>query len=191
MKRRSAIIKLGAIGVGAALVGSMYKGWQLFKTPDVSTLAASKNLIADLAETIIPKTDTPGAKDAQVEEFIIRMVKECTIKQSQNNFIDGLKNVESFCDSQFGKSFTTCSKEEQIKTLEHFEAEGKPYGGIVGKVEKRVMGESFFTLLKRYTVLGFCTSEPGATMAFKYDYIPINFIGETDLEPGQKAWATQ
>ena len=71
------------------------------------------------------------------------------------------------------------------------EEKGKPFPGIVGKVEKRLAGESFFTVLKKYTVLGYCTSEAGVTKALAYDYIPGKYVGDMPLAPGQKAWATQ
>ena len=48
-------------------------------------------LVSQLAETIIPKTDTPGAKDAGVPSFIDLVVKDCYKKEDQEKFVAGLK----------------------------------------------------------------------------------------------------
>jgi hypothetical protein len=191
MKRRRVIQMI--LSGGAALVAGVtgYKYYSLFKTPDLGSLDHYNPLIAELAETIIPETDTPGAKSAGVGPFIVKMIRECTPVQSQNNFLAGLADVESFSNSAFGKSFLDCTMDERYQAMKHMEESGKPFPGIVGKVEKRLAGESFFAVLKKYTVLGYCTSEVGATKGLAYDYIPGKYVGDMMLAQGQRAWATQ
>jgi hypothetical protein len=180
-------------GGGIALVASAigYKSYGLLKKPDLESLDGLRDLITELAETIIPQTDTPGAKAAGAGSFIIKMVRDCTPVQSQNNFLTGLNDVESYTSDAFGRSFIQCSQNERDQTLKHFEEAGAPLPGIIGKVEKKIAGESFFILLKRYTVLGYCTSEIGATQGLAYDYIPGRYVANIPLGPRQKAWATQ
>jgi hypothetical protein len=103
----------------------------------------------------------------------------------------GLSDIESFSNSAFGKSFIECTTDQRNQAMKHMEEDGKPFPGIVGKVEKRVAGESFFTVLKKYAVLGYCTSEVGATKGLAYDYIPGKYVGDMMLAQGQRAWATQ
>ena len=45
-------------------------------------------------------------------------------------------------------------------------------------------------LLRELTVLGYFTSEVGATQALAYEAVPGGYRGCVDLKPGQKAWAT-
>src|SRR5579871_58442 len=91
MKRRKAIGRILLISGGALAGYSGYKLWDWNKSPDIEYLEKHKELIAALAETIIPATDSPGAKEAGVHEYIITMLKDCTERKSQNKFIDGLR----------------------------------------------------------------------------------------------------
>ena len=49
--------------------------------------------------------------------------------------------------------------------------------------------QSFFKILKDYTLTGYFLSETGATQALAYDKIPGGYWGDVPLKPGQKAWA--
>jgi hypothetical protein len=176
---------------GGAVTG--YAGYKLYdwnKTPDIAYLEQKRNLIGALADHIIPATDSPGARESGAPDFIISMVKDCTERKTQNKFIDGLKMLESYCRSSFGRPFPQCDQEQQAQTLRHFEERGKPYNGIVGKVEDKFFGKSFFSTLKNYTAMGYCTSELGATKGLSYLFIPGKFVGCMPLQPGQKSWAT-
>jgi hypothetical protein len=190
MNRRKAITRILLIGGGSIATYSAYKWWDWNKGADTGYLEHNKNLIVALVETIIPATDSPGAKQAGVQDYIITMVKDCTDIKSQNKFIDGLKDLQQYCSSSYGKIFEQCSLLQQQQTLKHFEQRGKSSSGITGKIEKKFFGESFFTTLKRYTAEGYCTSEAGATKGLSYKPIPGKFIGCMPLQPGQKSWAT-
>jgi hypothetical protein len=190
MNRRKAITRLLAVGGGGVLSYAGIKAYNLYKVPHLGNLDSQQTLIADLAETIIPATDTPGAKEAGVGEFIIKMVRDCTTRRSQNKFLSGLGDLADYSHSEFKMPFSECSKAYRIRILRHFEKAGAPYKGIMGKIEHRLLGDSFFTTLKKYTVLGYCTSKQGATEALAYDYIPGKY-SVTPLKPGQKAWAMQ
>jgi hypothetical protein len=191
MKRRKAIGRILLAGGGTAAAYSGYKWYDLKKTPDLVYLEQRRNLIADLAETIIPATETPGAKDADVHDFIIIMVKDCTETQSQNKFIGGLKDLEHYCASAYDKPFGKCTENEKQQVLKHFEEKGKNFKGILGKVQNRFLGKSFFTTLKEYTVEGYCSSQIGATRGLNYKPIPGKYLGCIPMEPGQKSWATK
>ena len=49
--------------------------------------------------------------------------------------------------------------------------------------------QSFFKILKDYTMTGYFLSEIGATQALAYEKIPGGFQGDLPLRPDQKAWA--
>lgn len=187
MNRRKAIGSI--LLLGSAAYGGKHL-YRFFRTPDLGTLPAQKALIAELAEMIIPRTDTPGAKDAAVEDFIILMIKDCTPRKQQNSFLQGLDDVAAYTERHYGCNFINCSSQQRQETMAHFEKRDQPYAGIAGKVSRKLFGDAFFVTLKKYTILGYCTSEPGATKGMAYDFIPGMYHGHLKLQPGQKCWAT-
>src|SRR5688572_16228918 len=112
MNRRTSIKQLllaGALGISSF---SLFKWVQISKKVDLNTLDNYKNLIAELAEVIIPRTDTLGAKDVQVEDYIIKMIRSCTDNKSQSNFLKGLSDLEDHTQKTCAKTFDQCNKKE-------------------------------------------------------------------------------
>lgn len=191
MNRRKAIASLLVLAGGTAAVYSGVRWRKLNTAPDLVKLQAHKDLITELAETIIPATDTPGAKAAGITPFIISLVTDCTPRREQNRFIEGLIEVDGYARAEYKRSFIKCSTEQREAVVAYFEKRDRPYKGLLGKVSKRVMGDSFFTIMKKYTVIGYCTSMKGATEGLAYDYVPGRYVGSVKLQPGQKCWATE
>ncbi|MNK40403.1 hypothetical protein D3C87_590510 [compost metagenome] len=190
MTRRTAI--LSAIGFGILVFSSsvFFLLFRKYKKLDLIYLLSRKALIAEIAETILPATDTPGAKDAKVEDFVLSMVTDCTEIRSQYNFIEGLDNLEDLTYKRFNKDFIACNTKERIDILTMLEDDEKSLSGIILKIRNKVFGDSFLYLMKYYTVMGYCTSELGATQGLAYDYIPGSYIACMPLT-SQKSWATE
>lgn len=191
MNRRKAVFSILLGGGGAVAAFSGYKWMRMQRSPDLSFLDNHQNMIADLAEVIIPRTDTPGAKEAGVGGFIIHMVKNICDRKTQNNFIDGLKDMEAYTSDNYGRRFSDLSAADQQKIVEHFRQKGMRSRGLVGKVQNKFLGKSFFTTLKEATVIGYCSSRQGATQELAYDFIPGGYTGCMPAAPNQKAWATK
>lgn len=138
------------------------KGHWLYRTPDLGLLYHYKSLIAELTETIIPRTGTPGAKDAGVPDLIITMIKEGTPAGAQHRFLQGLEELAAYAHSQYGQSFFDCSVEQRHNVLAHFEKKDRPAGGITGKLFSRLFGDAFFVTLKKCTVTAYCACLQGA-----------------------------
>jgi len=179
-----------AAAAGLVAAGGGYKWYRIHRGPDLEFVKQNGALLTALAETIIPGTDVPGAREAGVGDFIVKMVLYCTERKEQNRFVDGLKDIQQHCQREYGKGYEQCTPGDQEAVLTIWERVGRPKSGIVGKVEARLLGRSFFTLLKEYTVEGYCTSEPGATKGLAYLYIPGSYKGCLPMQPGQRAWAT-
>ena len=123
MNRRKAINRVLIIGAGG---GVLYFGRHLFRyfvKPELENLDSHLELISDLAETIIPETDSPGAKQAGVGKFIIRMVRDCTNASSQHNFLEGLNDIQEYSDDVYHKPFSSCNQSEKDKAIRCFLAE--------------------------------------------------------------------
>ena len=179
------------MGAGVVFVYTGIRLYDLFKKPALADLDSWLTVIDAISDTIIPATESPGAKDAGVGTFVVKMVRECADRPSQNKFLSGLSFLSEAARTKHRKSFNECSARERTELLKAVETGDHNWTGALGKLERRYTGDSFFTAIKKYTVIGFCTSELGASKALAYDYIPGHFIGVLPLASGQKAWATQ
>ena len=175
MKRREAI-QLVTLTLGACLTaGDPQTAFaQIAKAGEVpQSNAALEALLAEVADVIIPSTDTPGAKAAGVEKFILRVLRDCTKKEEQTSFYAGLAALEAEGVKTFGVPFAQLTAAQKNETLKEYGLRNKP----------------FFSKLKQLTVTGYFTSEIGATQALAYLPIPGRFEGSVPMEPRQKAWA--
>jgi hypothetical protein len=188
--RKKAIQRLLAItAVGVSSV-SVYEWAKPGPAVSIDALPQKKQLLAELAETIIPRTDTPGAKDAKVEEFIIKMIPE-TDPKTQRNFLAGLGSLEKYTIDKYDHPFTVCTTAQKIAVMKHYEDKATYSIGILNKISSKFLGTPFFSKLKDLTVEGYCTSQLGATQGMAYDYIPVKFNALVPLQKNQKAWATK
>ena len=161
-------------------------------------------LVTEIADLIIPTTDTPGAKAAGVGPFITQMIGECYPEKAQKIFLDGLEDVDKRAKAQFSKNFLALTPADQtailkalaaetvkLKADEKKKAEGDKPASIdkVNKVGKDKPDPYFFALIRELTMLGYFTSEIGSNKALAYVPVPGRYDGCTDLKPGQKAWA--
>lgn len=191
MKRRTAIGRIlltGAISVGAL---SGYEWLERNKSPDLKELTRRRATLAALVQTIIPPgPDIPGAADAAVHDFIIRLVTDCVPIHDANTFIDGLKDLAGYARSNYKKEYEACSATEQTAILNHFQEKGRPLDSVLGKAQNKYMGKAFFFLLQDYTARGYCTSELGASKGLAYVAVPGSYHGCIPKAQGQRAWAT-
>ena len=208
MNRRLAIQRVSLLMGGTISAGTLmaiFGGSKESGTiePVQGLLAASQEeLMSEIAETIIPRTATPGAKDAGVAAFIGVMLRDCYTSGQVEHFKVGLNRVEE--ESQkLGSSFAALTGDQKVSVLKTMESLAKEEKEQVAKakivdaesgIEKRDSDEAetptpFFQLMKELTLFGYFTSEVGCKEALAYDPIPKEYHGCIDLAPGQKAWA--
>lgn len=141
-------------------------------------------VVSEIAERILPKTDTPGAKDAGVPEFIDLMLNDIYTEEEKQQFTTGLEALEKESDAAYGDSFANLEPEQQDELLRKLAAQATEQRNT-GSTEK-----SFFFMVKELTMLGFFTSEVGATQFLQYVAVPGSYDGCIPLEEVGKAWAT-
>lgn len=146
--------------------------------------AADQDLLAEIAEVIIPTTDTPGAKAAGVGPFINTMISDCYAEADQKAFRKGLARLERDCKAAFGKSFVEASNDQRTALLKIAEADA------MENIKAGDKTPQFFRMVKELTLFGYFTSEIGCTQALAYEWVPGRYEGCVPLKPGQKAWAT-
>ena len=79
--------------------------------------------VATIAELIIPKTDTPGAREAGVPAFIDVMLADWGDDDQRQMFMAGLANVDERSRAAFGKDFIGCTPQQQMEILEDLDYE--------------------------------------------------------------------
>lgn len=145
--------------------------------------------IAEIAETILPKTKTPGAKGLAVPQFIDKMVNDTFDKKGQEEFVKGLETFENQCDTKYGKSFMELSHKEREEFLMMQEAENPKSGmslwGI--NLEPDAKPATFYKIVKSLTLFGFYTSQQIGEKVLAFDPTPGEYIACMPLS-GQNAW---
>ncbi|MDQ3396056.1 MAG: gluconate 2-dehydrogenase subunit 3 family protein, partial [Bacteroidota bacterium] len=131
-------------------------------------------------------TDTPGAIEAKVPEWIELVIADCYPAEDQNRFVKGIDEINSDAKTAYGKIFLELDEARQIELLTRLEKEA---------VEKRVASPDFvppaLLMLKELTLIGYFTSEPGVTQALTYVHVPGHYEGCVPLEQVPKSWAIQ
>lgn len=185
--RRGAIFKMFMLLVSSSIfLNSCFKT-RRGKNGNVDVY---RDLISEVSEVIIPQTDTPGAKEAGVSAYIIRVIESCLSDRDKKTILSGLNDVEEYSRNKYSLAFTACSEENKIAVLDHFQNRGSFDNAFLNKVKNRLLGPSFFELIKSITVKGYCTSQIGATQGLAYEHIPISYVACTPLFPNQRSWAT-
>lgn len=173
--RRAAFERLSLL-LGGALspqITASLMGQVLNEGPSVAVTAEQTSLLAEVAEVIIPTTNTPGAKAAGVEAFIIRVLRDCHPLAEQESFYAGLTKIDAAGRQAHGKAFAELAPEQKIALVRATAEQDK----------------AFFKRLREFVVTGYFISEIGATQALEYLPIPGRFEGDVPMQPGQKAWA--
>jgi gluconate 2-dehydrogenase gamma chain len=169
--RRTAWIMGGTLT--STLVTAVLSGCQNHRSENGETeILSAKQLetAADVAEVILPTTNTPGAKEAGTGFFIDKMIADWMKPDERELALSGLDRLEQ-------NGFLSLSFEEQTQAIHRLLEDNE--------------GRAFFRLFKQVTLLGFFTSEVGATQVLQYDEIPGMYSGCEDLEyEGGKTWAT-
>lgn len=146
-------------------------------------------LIAEIAETILPKTNTPGAKEMAVPQFIDKMVKDTMDETSQKSLVEGLESFEDEVKSKYNTDFISLKSNQKKEVLEKLDNEKPPSGltmwGI--NLEPDAPQPTFFKIIKGLTLFGFYTSEEIGRNVLVYDPVPGEYIGCMPLK-GQNSW---
>jgi len=188
MNRRDALTRVSLLlggsilGAEAFLSGCKQKlggGGTNFTNDDIAFLD-------EVADTILPATDSPGAKEAKVGLFMTVIVKDCYTQADQKIFLDGMQQLNDASKKKNGKSYMESTPEQRHDLLVDLDKEQKAY-----MAQKKPTDPShYFRMMKELTLWGYFTSEPGANKALRYIAVPGRYQGCIDYKKGDKAWAT-
>lgn len=174
--RRAAIRNLLIVTAGAAILPSCFQERVSINLENLDINAEQEHVLGSLSETIIPKTDTPGAKDMAAHLFTLKMIDDCYTKEEQKNFMLGFEEFTKMVDSRYNKSFTKLKPQQQEELVADLEKGTNIPEGI----------KSFYSSVKSLTVLGYTTSEYYLTKVKNFNLIPGKYQGSvvvSDLKP--------
>jgi hypothetical protein len=143
-------------------------------TPRKATFFSESELrtLALLVDVVLPATDSPAATAADTHYFIDLAIPACASPVAQKTFRTGLHSFSS-------KNFEKLAPDKQVAMLK----------ARAEKDQALEYDQSFFKILKDYTLSGYFLSEIGATKALAYEQVPGGYWGDLPLQPDQKAWA--
>lgn len=139
----------------------------------------------EVADTILPTTAaSPGAKEAQVGQFMTVMVNDCYEERDQKAFREGMKTLNKAAKDKYGSDFVKLSPEQRTEFLTALDAEQKEYT----KNRKDDQAPHYFRMMKELTLLGYFTSEIGSTKARRHVAVPGRYDACIPYTKGEKAY---
>ena len=169
MKRRVAIKSMALVVGGMVFLPACDSS--LKKATAESYLSPQQDeLLAEIVDTFIPTTDTPGAKELEVHVLVRKMVQDCYEQEVLESFMRGLDTVEKWAIKEKGTSFIQASEIDRLTILEKMEQ------------SEREEDQEFFSLVKELTVLGYTTSQYVLANLTDYKMVPGHYYGCVEVK---------
>jgi hypothetical protein len=183
LSRREAVARLALVmgaplfGLDAFLRGAPLEG----KVSDPTFSPADLALMDEVGDTIIPATDTPGAKAVGIGAFMAMMVRDCCDDRQHAAFLAGLAAIDAAAKARFGTDFVAASPAQRTELLAELDRQARgPHAPD--------QAQDGFRLIKELTLVGYFTSEVGATKALRYVESPGSLNGNVPYKTGERAW---
>jgi hypothetical protein len=172
MTDRRSFLRGASVLMGHAAFGQVMTAFAAAPRKASYFTAAEMDTLRTLVDLILPATDSPAASTAGTHYFIDLAMPACASVETQKTFRAALAALGI-------NRFATLAPDAQVALLKTRAAEdlARPYD------------QSFFRILKDYTLTGYFLSEIGATKALAYERVPGGFQGDLPLAANQKAWA--
>ncbi len=166
MQRRTALKNVAATMGAMVALPAWASGWNAKNIQKAGLLTiAEDDMLAEVVETLIPVTDTPGAKELNVHRFVQRVVADCYEPGTQKTLTDGLASLDKYSQQTFKKPFVKSTPAQRIHILQGLELNDEP------------SVKAFFPLVKNLTIQGYMNSEYVMTNITHYEMIPGRWHG--------------
>jgi gluconate 2-dehydrogenase gamma chain len=149
-------------------------------------------IVSAVSEIMIPRTDTPGAIDVGVPRFIDLMLEDVYTQKDRGHYLSGLADFDAAAHTEQGKEFLALDPTHQVELVRRFHdaaviEEQRPGG------PREDLQRPFILMMKELTLLGFFTSEAGATQVLQYVAVPGSYHACLPVEQAGngKTWAVQ
>ena len=144
--------------------------------PKLLTAPSHMEIVAEIAEIIIPKTETSGAKDAGVPAFIDLVLADVYPKDAQERFVAGLREFAAGASTS-GKAFLEREPAQRVAYVKQ---------SLEAALEGGTNPKPFILMARELTLLGFFTSKVGITENMEYVAVPTAYHGCVPLSEMKK-----
>ncbi len=184
MKRREAIKKSTWIAKSVIFTPALMSAIQscegkLSETENPLVFNDHQNaLVRAIADTIIPKTDSPSASDVGVPQFLDLLFQDVFDQQVTEKFLAGLEQFDEDCKAATGKFYTQLNQSNRNVYLEQIDREvmGKEYDALI----------PFYFTFKQLCVSTYYSTEQGIKQNLNYVPVPGQYQSDIALESGDK-----
>jgi hypothetical protein len=113
------------------------------------------------------------------------MLTNWNTEEERNHFLEGLDHVDEVSNNRHNENFVELDKDSKIDVMEVLEQEAldnptpKPNTDL----------KPFFDMMKEFTVVGYYTSEVGATQELNFDPVRGHYNGCIPYTEEGRAWA--
>lgn len=175
---RRQMVQRMALAIGGTLVAPTVLLESCSFDPDTSTAGPERLAILDaIAETIIPRTATAGARDARIGAFIDVMIRDCYYPDMQEKLNAGIQEIAVEGKRSLGGAFEEATQMDREAFLGGYDAAAADDGS------------HFFRTLKELTMLGYFTSEEAAADGVvNYEPVPTRYDGCAPVDEHTKVF---
>ena len=173
---RSAFLLVGGIGLAPEVLAQTAAGAGakagagFFTAPERGTLAA-------LCDTMIPRTDSPGAIDAKVPQFLDSLMTNWASAEHQQRLRDVVTRLDRSARTELGMPLASAPAAARTAWLTRQDA------------ALLAAGDRGYGDLKRLMLTGYYFSEPGATVELRYELIPGVWEPSVPITADTRSWA--
>lgn len=173
MHRRDLLKVLPITLVGSVLTPDLLMRAGALARPPLKMDNDQERILARLCDLIIPETDTPGAILTDVPAFIFAAKDGLFTPDERELFDQGIAKMTASNPDLLLKPFLELNDSERLN--------------VVASMDENK--ESFFMLIKKWTLIGFFTSEQGMTLLLDYNPIPQTYEPCLEVDGSTKAAA--
>lgn len=196
MNRRNALKKTGWFAGAALATPSLISllqscrdekrsEWQpeFFSTEEAGTISA-------MVDTLLPRTDTPGALDVGVDIFLDRLVARSYDSEGQDYLQEEIAKFNADCVEKYGERFEALEQEQREEIFRAAEKSNPKFNpGVWGKTIGEQEPIEFYRSLKAMAIWAYTSSQEIGENVLNYDPIPGKFVSCVPVNEIGNKWS--
>lgn len=215
---RRVSLLLGGVALigGTGLLTGCRESGRGAEADDTPFTAEDVAFLDEIAETILPATSTPGAKAAKTGAFMAMMVTDTYDPRDRKTFREGIRTIDDATRKAHGVPFMAATPAQRLAVLHPIDRDQKAISdarrdeqrakSLAWLTDQRKEGapgadvgaataittdppNHYFRMMKELALLGYFTSEIGATQALRYVESPGRYDPCLPYQPGERSWA--